>query len=72
MILNQAQAQAVYRAMCELNNVGGVIEVRIGAIEVVDFSAGVSVVRRDRANGLRLVEGEDYINQEAFAAAYGV
>lgn len=29
MILNKAQAQAVYDAMCELNNVGGLLHCRI-------------------------------------------
>jgi len=66
VILNQPQAEAVYRAMCELNNVSGRIDVRLQNGRV-----------NESANGVILVTGyakpsEDYSNQSAFAAAYGL
>lgn len=67
MILNQAQAEAVYSAMCALNNVGGICG-------DLTFSEGLRVqwlqcvIVRDGLSGPR----EEYRNQAAFAAAYGL
>lgn len=76
LILNQAQAEAVYSAMCALNNVGAELKATIytrdsagdymrvyqdgGAVKVVDV-LGHSVENR-----------EHYDDQAAFAAAYGL
>lgn len=67
MILNQAQAEAVYSAMCALNNVGGGFS---GTIVLPDdmavscWSEGESTV--SAGNGAV----ESYVNQAAFASAY--
>lgn len=66
-ILNQAQAEAVYAAMCQLNNVFAVcgdITLREGLR--VQWLNRVEV--RDGLSGPR----EEYPNQLAFAAAYGL
>lgn len=76
MILNQAQAEAVYSAMVALNNVGAELKATIftseragnylrayqdgGAVKVVDV-IGHSIEGR-----------EHYDNQAAFATAYGL
>lgn len=66
-ILNQAQAEAVYDAMCALNNVSGVAgRIQIGNIVV---TSGREVVTVD--DPVRDVT-EAYENQAAFAAAYGL
>lgn len=66
MILNQAQAEAVYSAMCALNNIGGRIDARIGYTRVNEtVSAGILVTAPDHST-------EQYNDQAAFAAAYGL
>lgn len=70
MILNQAQAEAVYSAMAALNNVGGriatVIEFsRESECEVVENPEGQVLVSKDF--GLSV---ETHANQAAFASAY--
>ena len=69
-ILNQTQAEAVYSAMCHLNNVGG----RLHA--TLEQDNGVHV-REDRAGEVTvwIVNGgpvEQYPDQSAFATAYGL
>lgn len=64
MILNQSQAAAVYSAMCELNNVGGLIDVRLANCRVTEHSRGVSVEGPTTT--------EQYADQNAFATAYGL
>lgn len=75
-ILTQAQAEAVYSAMCALNNVGAELKATIytrdsagdymrvyqdgGSVKVVD------VIRHS------IETKEHYDNQSAFAAAYGM
>lgn len=70
-VLNQAQAEAVYGAMVALNNVGGLIDVRI-----YDVRNGQLIDVREAASGnvkvICLNGREDYENQNAFAAAYGM
>ena len=69
MILNKAQAEAVYRAMCELNNVGGRISGTIvfpDDMAVSSWSEGEFTV--SAGNGA----GEFYADQAAFAAAYAL
>lgn len=68
-ILNQAQAEAVYSAMCALNNIGGQLsQVRAGFVRVVEHGAGHFVVSDERGR----LESEVYDNQSAFATAYGL
>ena len=65
-ILNQAQAEAVYSAMCALNNVSGRVDAQMPSGRVVEGANGVILVI---AYGKPL---EDYGNQAAFATAYGL
>lgn len=66
MILNQSQAAAVYSAMCALNNVGARIDVHLPSGRVVEGPNGVILVTAYAK------PSEDYNNQSAFAAAYGL
>lgn len=66
MILNQAQAEAVYSAMCALNNVGG---------KANNLHVGRAVVSADVGSAIHVYSpeaDERYPNQSAFAAAYGL
>lgn len=66
-VLTTAQAEAVYRAMCELNNVGGELSAALhDHIAVHGDDTGRVAVRV----GLRTVE--QYRFQADFAAAYGL
>lgn len=70
-ILTQAQAEAVYSAMCALNKVGGRIHVTI------DESKRVAQRIDSRIHVLEFLNGdwepcEVYLGQSAFAAAYGL
>lgn len=76
-ILNQSQAEAVYSAMCHLNNVGAVSP-RIN----FPSKPGKRVAVEQRNDGRVIVtifstnqkddEREDYYSQSAFATAYGL
>lgn len=67
MILTQAQAEAVYSAMCALNNVGGICgDLTLAEGLRVQWLASVTV--RDGLSG----PSEGYLNQAAFATAYGL
>lgn len=74
LILNPTQAEAVYSAMCELNNVSGLIRAEFegGDITVQEHhtSGKVTVVRL--AGSPARQEFESYANQSAFAAAYSL
>lgn len=68
-ILNKAQAEAVYSAMCELNNVSGRINAVMGDRRVAEINGCITV--------FEYLEGqwepsERYDNQADFAAAYGL
>ena len=64
-ILNQSQAEAIYSAMCTLNNVSGYLNAVMHGIRVTEHANGViQIISKDRS--------EDYRNQAAFAAAYGL
>lgn len=72
MILNQSQAQAVYDAMCALNNVSGVLLASITDLRApqdinVNGADGGVVVRVGICG-----EAETYASQAAFAAAYNL
>lgn len=73
LILTQAQAEALYSAMCALNNVGG----RLSQIDIGEQSsspqarftiAGSVIVER----GMPHCDREVYDDQSAFATAYGL
>lgn len=67
LILNQSQAEAVYSAMCALNNVGGFCgDITLSGGLRVQWLRSVTV--RDGLSGPR----EEYPNQAAFATAYGL
>lgn len=67
MILNQAQAEAVYSAMCVLNNVGGICgDLTLSEGLRVQWLDRVTV--RDGLSGPR----EEYADQASFAAAYNL
>lgn len=75
-ILTQAQAEAVYSAMCALNNVGGSnrhIDIpgnggeNIAIVAKTDGQVAVWLECRGLAH-----RAEDYADQSAFAAAYGL
>lgn len=66
MILNQAQAEAVYSAMFALNNVNGRIDAQMPSGRVVEGANGVILVTAFSK------PSEDYSNQAAFATAYGL
>ena len=72
-ILTQAQAEAVYSAMCALNNVGAIAkDIRgIGSCRTLVLSeewTGLVEIRRGSRGPLL----ETYENQAAFATAYGL
>lgn len=74
MILNQSQAEAVYSAMCALNNVFGRIKAQFGdvsddGVNVFEVDGSVNVVR---VRHYDVLEAEYYASQAAFAAAYGL
>lgn len=73
LILNQAQAEAVYSAMCALNNVGGKLsridlgqQRRDPQLRVTE--GGAVIIER----GMPHCDREAHANQSAFAAAYGL
>lgn len=72
MLLNQAQAQAVYTAMCHLDNVGARINVAFRGrheLRVFELPTGrVHVVVMDDSN---VCMSEHYDSQQEFALAYG-
>ena len=78
LILNQSQAEAVYSAMCALNNVGGIFDAkfkkyvgeRIGVIVVQAAWDGEVFIKFDVFEMAQ--QSELYIDQSAFAEAYGL
>lgn len=77
LILTKPQAEAVYSAMCALNNAGGKVDVTFGTpddgINVYQYkwraSGKVYVYRMSRG---AVMGDECYADQSAFAAAYGL
>lgn len=65
MTLNEAQAEAVYSAMCALNNVGGFLRTNIDDLRIEDDGNGIRIMQC-----LRTVES--HADQNAFATAYGL
>lgn len=72
MILTPAQAQAIYSAMCALNNIGATAS-DIDADEFdIRIRCGVIAIRGSSNDFAIPIEREDFINQAAFAAAYNL
>lgn len=71
-ILTPAQAEAVYSAMCHLNNVGGRIDRIYADGFQVSEAAHTGRVIVQLASDHLTVPPEIYSNQSAFATAYGL
>ena len=74
-ILTRPMAEAVYSAMCALNNVGAKLKVSIGnvaidGVRVFEDTEGNVIVIRVSAHDV--LAHEDYADQSSFAAAYGL
>lgn len=69
LILTATQAQAVYSAMCALNNVGARISVEVECANALENGDGSISVWPDWGMS---DEQEVYESQAAFAAAYGL
>lgn len=73
-ILNKARAEAVYNAMCSLNNVGAKINALMNdgdvSVQEMHRSGKVVVTSLELLPTTRLFES--YPSQAAFAAAYGL
>lgn len=78
MLLNKAQAEAVYSAMCALNNVcaSAHIDMRDGLNRNLkireDSRDGVVTISLNVGGIVRERDVERYGSQRAFAAAYGL
>lgn len=73
MILNKAQAESVYSAMCALTNVGSIF----GDVRIAADHAQQDIRVQWGEDGLTVGQGlrpaiERYAEQSAFAAAYGL
>lgn len=76
-ILTPAQAESVYTAMTHLNNVGGLIHARLlqdldKFIHVKEYLTGHVQVFVGDVHGNSGGACEDYRDQSAFKAAYGL
>lgn len=86
-ILTKAQAEAVYSAMCALNNVGGALWCRMTAgkgeewVGVREEDSGAIHIRKGALRRFDSIESvvaigtgalEHHASQAAFAAAYGL
>lgn len=75
-ILNQPQAEAVYSAMCHLNNVGARVDAFLDKVfharEMADGRVVIHIVPNVTFPGSHNAEPEVYENQSAFATAYGL
>ncbi len=66
--LNKAQADAIYRAMVELNNINARLDVYVDRIHVWETFHGAVVVTRSDSSGSM----EQYKSQADFAEAYNL
>lgn len=74
MILNKSESEAIYSAMCSLNNVGTLLHTTRKHLDgsghdVHNESDGTVRVRTFDVNG-QTKSGEVYLNQSEFAKAY--
>ncbi len=76
LILNASQAEAVYSAMCVLNNVSARIDAFFyaEAIHVREIPDGRIVTHRTASGvpGMSVIAPEVHASQSAFATAYGL
>lgn len=73
-ILTQAQAKAVYDAMCALNNVGATIKASFGSVHTdgVNVFESLGEIHVALVQKYDVVDSEIYAGQSAFAAAYSL
>lgn len=75
-ILTQAQAEAVYSAMCHLNNVGGRITATVAIVDNGTFvnihETSLGIVFVTKVCDFDRVDHEEYESQTDFATAYGL
>ena len=80
-ILTPSQAEAIYAAMCELNNVGACLSVRIPTTSKPALESGnlISIYQSEegpvqiaKIEYGKTVVKESHADQSAFAAAYGI
>ncbi|ABL96786.1 hypothetical protein BcepF1.055 [Burkholderia phage BcepF1] len=76
-ILNKSQAEAVYRAMCELNNIGARADITIGDpgdahITVKESRFGQIVIVQSFDDPYRDHARESHLNQGDFKLYYGL
>jgi|GEM_PF-1799904 len=79
-ILTQAQAEAVYSAMCALNNVGGTVKATLPAIGLPAATSGTYIRAWEDDGHIKVIRSvrhtreadEFYEDQAAFATAYGL
>ena len=75
LILNQAQAEAVYGAMCALNNVSArlqAFDLDADGLQVLQRANGTVVVGYLVSHAARANILESYADQAAFATTYGL
>jgi hypothetical protein len=77
MILNQAQADGIYGAMCTANNFGGRVNVNIGShtetmVKLESRDDGSILIVGDSTSMFIPIRREFYANQAEFATAYGL
>lgn len=80
MILTQSQAEAVYSAMCALNNVSANSGVSVSLVGEADGEMARYTVTENAAGEIEVIKGpaparravEKHDNQSAFATAYGL
>lgn len=70
MILSKDQAEAVYSAMCVMNNVYGTMCFRLDGIRIEAWDSIMIEGPADGQTGACPIE--NYANQNAFATAYGL
>lgn len=70
--LTNERAAAIYAAMCNMNNVGGLVDVRIPS----HFASQCIRVWQNDDDTICVVKGNDlderYMSQDEFAAAYSI
>lgn len=75
LILTPAQAEAVYSAMCALNNIGArldAFDLDADGLEIRNRTNGEIVIGYIVSNAKRGTVLESYADQSAFATAYGL
>ena len=75
LVLNPAQAEAVYSAMCALNNVGGRCHVKAEAFEAQERKNGSVLIfsfATDAEGEVTAMAEEVYASQSDFATTYGL